>query len=181
MEGLCRPCPAGECATCSHGAITLNAGWRLNGASNAAVSSQVAMASAAEPLLAFLCPYNGHNALHCPPMSLGRLSASDGRDTNIALSNNNNSKLACEGNHTGILCALCAPDFSRKGSSDNRCESCSVINPLGISSRAFVILVVSFSFCLTGLVYATRRWKLLALPFSCCHSCARYTTACTPI
>jgi uncharacterized membrane protein len=87
--------PCPECATCEDGRTTLKPGWRF-------VDGDF--------LTAFRCPYaeiNDTNAT-CPSMALPAVV-----------------QPPCLGNHTGELCAVCQPRFTRHASSDNRCERCS--------------------------------------------------------
>jgi hypothetical protein len=155
----CRPCPD-ECATCAHGVATLRAGWRLNAPTVAALRSQLGGAGTvhggARVQLAFLCPYASSHAMgpgdtgpDCPSLEL--------RAPTTANSSDRNSILACRDNHTGVLCALCRPGFSRKGSSDNRCVACADGKPLGMPPNLFAGLCAALLAALFAMIWATRR------------------------
>jgi hypothetical protein len=56
-----------------------------------------------------------------------------------------------------VLCALCRPGFSRKGSSDNRCVACADGEPLGMPPDMFAGLCVALLAALLAMIWATRR------------------------
>ena len=140
VNDQCLPCP--NCARCEAGTVVLREGWRL--AEHATKDSVVT---------AFRCPYadittNSANA-SCPSMVLPVTT-----------------QPLCRGNHTGELCAVCEPKFTRHANSDNRCEPCiedsyaqAVFGVSGWLLMIFAVLVmVSF-----GVALWYVRQKLMAL------------------
>jgi hypothetical protein len=109
---MCIPCPA-ECATCVDGEVTLSQGWRLIADSPHQLEQMIARTTTsggvALPQVVLRCPSAAYGSPACPALLL-RPGVTKGR--------------TCLGNHAGVLCAVCKPDFSRR-SSDNSCEPCS--------------------------------------------------------
>jgi hypothetical protein len=87
--------PCPECATCEDGRTELKSGWRF---------------ANGDFHTAFRCPYAEINdtSKTCPSIALPVVV-----------------QPPCRGNHTGELCVVCQPRFTRHASSDNRCERCS--------------------------------------------------------
>eukprot|EP01048_Picozoa_sp_COSAG05_P007703 COSAG05_NODE_551_length_8736_cov_5.409401_1_plen_1202_part_00 len=110
----CSACP--ECAVCKTSGVQLKAGWRT--ITHIRINDGDSFRSSATYLIAVRCPFST-----CPQVP-------------IELANN-----TCSGNHTGILCALCPPGFSEKGSDSGECIPCTPEQDLGISLWGFLALV----------------------------------------
>eukprot|EP01047_Picozoa_sp_COSAG01_P022953 COSAG01_NODE_1381_length_10520_cov_2.661710_16_plen_690_part_00 len=149
----CMQCPS-ECAMCAGGVATLKQGWRLSARSPLQLAEMIAQPTTVgglpSPRVALRCPSAAYDAPACPELAL-LPGAVKGR--------------TCLGNHTGVLCAICAADFSRK-SSDNSCESCSggsnsIRADFGLSAAVFGVVVLTFLLGLLALLYWQRarlRW-----------------------
>eukprot|EP01049_Picozoa_sp_SAG25_P001485 SAG25_NODE_66_length_17563_cov_34.737918_17_plen_731_part_00 len=119
-----------ECATCEDGRTTLKPGWRF---------------ANEDFRTAFRCPYaeiNDTNAT-CPSMALPVVV-----------------QPPCRGNHTGELCAVCQPRFTRHASSDNRCERCSDASyseaVFGIPTGWLVVATLAVVLALGALLWFAR-------------------------
>jgi hypothetical protein len=139
----CRRCPA-ECALCANGVATLREGWRLTGESDEAVLEQIASADAKTLQLAFLCPYGGAN---CPSIRLDHR----GNHTSALF-----DSVSCGSFHKGVLCAECMEGYSRKGSSDNRCITCSASDVAGMSAATFRVVLGVILFIIVGAAWSVR-------------------------
>eukprot|EP01047_Picozoa_sp_COSAG01_P060529 COSAG01_NODE_7429_length_3213_cov_2.855812_2_plen_589_part_00 len=122
--------PCPECATCEDGRTELKSGWRF---------------ANGDFHTAFRCPYaeiNDTNAT-CPSMALPVVV-----------------QPPCRGNHTGELCAVCQPRFTRHASSDNRCERCSDDSyseaVFGISTAWLVVVTLAVVLALGALLWFAR-------------------------
>ena len=141
MGDQCLPCP--ECAQCEDGEVSLRQGWRL---ADHAFQGAV--------LTAFRCPYaevtTNDADVSCPPIVLPV----------------NMTQPPCRDNHTGELCAVCEPHFTRHASSDNRCELCSTQSyseaMFGISRWWLATAAVLVVLLLGAVLWYTRQ-KLMEL------------------
>ena len=143
----CAPCPTGGCASCENGIATISEGWRLNSTTPAELQEAIQQTGGGRAQFVFSCPY----------------SASDCRPLVLSGAGNN---LQCPNNHTGPLCASCATGFSRRGSSDNRCEVCQdtskyISETFGLTMAWFVTVMVAIALAVCVSVYAVAtklRW-----------------------
>eukprot|EP01046_Picozoa_sp_COSAG06_P017147 COSAG06_NODE_1155_length_10484_cov_7.061759_9_plen_1028_part_00 len=143
--GRCVPCP-NECTRCDGGVVTVLEGWRLNSTTPEELRSQVVAGRQGRPQWLFSCPYDKAD---CPEISL---SAVNGENDTLAL---------CPSHHDGPLCATCEAGYSRRGSSDNKCEACSdmlgyIDAQFGLPAAYFVVLVLAIVFGFGGVAYTLR-------------------------
>lgn len=114
----CSPCPA-ACTTCNNGLVTLKSGWGLVNSSADHLAHSVEINSRVQWI--FQCPNAGYQEASCPEK---RLDAAQAHNSSCLL------------NHTGALCDLCLPGYSRK-MSDNSCVDCvdyhRIQNQFGVS------------------------------------------------
>ena len=142
----CVSCPV-ECASCADGIANLSVGWRLNGTSEEQMQRLLrGSTTGLQPQFAYQCPSAGYETVTCPPMLLSTAT--------------NASSVACREHHTGPLCALCEPSFSRR-SSDGACAPCDDTNVFqehfNLSRSQFIEVAVIFSVSLCLLLYWQRR------------------------
>ena len=144
--GKCVPCPS-ECTRCDNGTVTVLEGWRFNSTSIGELRSQLAAGTDGRPQWLYSCPYEKED---CPEIKLsaGAKSEEDEDET-----------LLCPSHHDGPLCATCEQGFSRRGSSDNKCEECSDMSgyieaQFGMSAGWFSALVATIVAAVTGAAYA---------------------------
>jgi hypothetical protein len=141
--GKCVPCPS-ECPRCDDGVVTVLEGWRLNSTSTRELRSQLAAGNNGRPQWLYSCPYEKED---CPEVKLS--AAVEGEEENTLL---------CPSHHNGPLCATCEQGFSRRGSSDNKCEECSdtsgyIEAQFGLSASWFVALVAAIVVAVCGAAY----------------------------
>jgi hypothetical protein len=139
----CVPCPT-DCVACENGTATLREGWRLSASSLDAIRVQLMQEKDGQPQHIFSCPYSETD---CPPIKL-----LDTQNTTYT------ARISCLGNHAGPLCAICKGGFSRRGSSDNRCEGCKdiadyVLNKFGLPVEWFAALLVAIGLVACGVIY----------------------------
>eukprot|EP01043_Picozoa_sp_COSAG02_P023038 COSAG02_NODE_1218_length_13814_cov_250.988844_5_plen_1293_part_00 len=127
--GRCVPC-LDECMRCELGIPFIREGWRLNSTNDAELRQQIADGANGRTQWIFSCPYSSSN---CPEIDLSqpdRLGSAN-----------------CTHHHDGALCATCLPHYSRAGSSDNSCISCSDIrdylhNQFGLPLAGVIVVSI---------------------------------------
>eukprot|EP01046_Picozoa_sp_COSAG06_P041055 COSAG06_NODE_5045_length_3764_cov_12.821282_1_plen_1059_part_01 len=150
--GKCVACPS-ECTRCEDGAVTVLKGWRFNSTSTGELRSQLAAGKDGRPQWLYSCPYEKED---CPEIKLSAGAEQEEED----------ETLLCPSHHDGPLCATCEQGFSRRGSSDNKCEACSDMSgyieaQFGLSAGWFSAVVAAIVAAVGGAAYVLRGQLLI--------------------